>query len=449
MFKSLEYTDKIITQGENYALDNRMKYKKYYQKIEDFAAENDLLLGGNLSGYSLLDLNVDLVSLKLPYYKFYSNDAAGDSERLTNQLYLMDKNVIVMRRTKIYNMIYEIYVDTRNFVTIYQLGKHKGVSTGNIIFPVNITSPICNKSLLSIPAEVILIYIYSNLYNPAKVKEWEELVMLEKGLKDVLFDNITEHVNKIIKGGGRTSKEKPSWKKQIYTKLIEDYILGENIALLNPYTKRSIQVISGNNIEREVEKIKDLLRPMYVDVSYSYNHLKLLTDSRLVKYVIYGHYKGIKIPILEIYNVAEHSIIPTLTVSKYNNITSSTLSYSNVQFPLSCKICTIWPLMQFLLIDLWTIQLLYKIGLFNLQAMMDLFGGIIENLKQINHDLEKFNQLEKNPAGFIDELNPTEITDYIGKYSNLEIHYKHITILKPGEKKVLINYYPAKNKLLK
>jgi len=149
-------------------------------------------------------------------------------------------------------------------------------------------------------------------------------------------------------------------KKQLQIALLNQFANGPGrvvvgtvaINLIRKQPKSSrwrLQIVSADTLESEAQAVAAIVAQFNVSVTWRIDDPKIPTDPRLRRMTFYAQTAlGARDPILDIYNAAQHDLIPYTSVRPND---------SNLAM---LKIGSPFVLMRFRLVDIWTIQLLMQ-----------------------------------------------------------------------------------------
>ena len=173
-------------------------------------------------------------------------------------------------------------------------------------------------------------------------------------------------------------------------------------------------IISSNSFTEEKQFIIDLVNKLNCRTFSIINDPSIPSDDQLRKMTFYIDRKnGQREVLIDIFNSANYQLIP------HNNY-----------------IGTVFVIMKYILIDFWTLQLLYKMEYNKAHTTLVQLSNLISQYKNIQHiycnimEKKQYNQLFK-----------TEPSSYIGYYIDEIIQYKRRMFgVKTGPNKP---YYPC------
>jgi hypothetical protein len=398
-----------------------------YELIEKYCQEHPELIVSNIA--KLLNKEVKIETDW--EFNIYCENPYKYAISLTN-LISTDIDKWVKMNTIITHQEFTIEYDLRRMISIYSLeiGKHNKLN--------DIINPVTIQNINYMSPEIELIDIYKKLYSPDMYGQWKALLDIELNLFD-LVKNRSETL------GGAEIINKPIKRRKKYNienfKLIilKEYCTKPHVVLLGhwamntaksvEYTKdveihvEKLQVISNSTL-KDIEYIKKIIRVEtgHEDllITHKIHSLHLPKDFRIKRCTLYLSSHELKeVPFMDIFNSTEFELIP------YYNLNLTDCIFG-VSHPKSIKIANSYVLLRYIMIDLWILRVINKIGQINKESLLhkirSLFSLILEIKKA---DISIF----KNVFG-IDYIG-TNI-DYVTakKLEQLKSkHYPYIPIL--------------------
>lgn len=399
-----------VNDAKDIVLTEKLKFKKYYEIIEKYCIKNEIIVGGK-NGIDLILKNT--LSKDNFIYELYTDNVFEHSKNLATKLSkinLLPPEYIVVD-TIIKNKECAISIDFSQIIKLYNLENYRGSLFKKIMgviytpgFFIN-TLKINDKTLLlpCMGAELQLINIYTKLYSIKFLKEWPDLLILEKQL----FETI-----RLLKTGGNDFKvQKNDFLNFILKQFNEfkfpDYLLigeyaidlltkknTENIHRLQFITSKSkyeVDLLFEKLVEEYQHHIGNKHK-LKMELNEQSSHIPF--DFRLKKYII----KVNEDPLIDVFNSGQFELIPTICDlhTKCDYLSS---------------IANVWVIMKFRLIDLFLIQVLTRAKIANINFGKIMITSIIsslENLREFIDNIENKSLLfpipdEKNFIGIYDD----------------------------------------------
>lgn len=444
MYKGLNVVQKAIEQAElsgSKISNDRKKYEKFYDVLESYISENNVIVVGKLGTKLLLYQPLDLLDYQ---YEIISKTPEYDAKSIAKLFYGIDpKNIskYTYVSTKIKNKRYEIVVDNRQLVVINSLDTLKGVNGFDLIIPAERPGYFAKDSegscvnLKVFDNELQLINIYSSIIDPLNASDYVELMEFEAKLRDIFLEETGYKIKDFIKKykGGNESKHCNLSHKTIVQMLLEKFVFRTGHVLIGQYAidvlryniqpdsikydkSFRLQIISSNDIKEDKKRVIDMVKDLGCTCYGVINNPNVPTDSNMRRLTFYIDRKDGKREILmDIFNVCRYQLIPHIN-----------------------KIGTVFTIMKFTLVDIWTIQFLFRLNPASKKFTIQLIDQLINNYKLSASILRK--QLEKaNNNKDFHLIFPTQPSDFIGCYiDELTAHRRKMYMTKTGQ---IGNYY--------
>jgi hypothetical protein len=443
---SIDYLEPIGSL-RNLILDERNNYEKYYRIIETYIAKNQIIVGGDMGVDILMNKERDINDY---HYELYSSLAFPYANDLVNMLSPVDisetasknsnnKKIIVFLKTTIPDIKYQVFIDHRVVISFYKLSEH----AIDLIKPVEKKSWM-GETILVVSPEIQLVDIYRTLYSPHQISEWKDAI--DKEVR--LFSYLRQRIN-TIKGSLEKEREKSAKisfeeKKLLELNILKDFVqnnhnvvlLGEHsLHILNGTTLTStvIQIISQNSLENDSAAVEKIVKKhLGQRVTAVTKDIHVMQDFRIRRTIIKVGEPAKEI--MYIYNSANFDLIP------FNTVLDNRKSEAKTNF---IQMGNPFVLLRFLLIDLWMVRWIMKLG------------GIDENFAQQRQDsiLSKIVTLRSQLIGKNNNINEkyyTQTSDmqifqennYIGQYVDEIISVKE----KMQSDKRYNDYFPEEYK---
>ncbi len=419
MYENSDIINLLIDEANEKALEDRMLYVNFFKLIEDFANKNNLILGG-INGINLLIDNVNINKDSF-YYEFYSNDALKLSKLLVDAIYNSDsKNLgkYTQMITKVPYFQFSIFVNTRELVTIFNLPVHHGIETENIITPIIKKSLFSDTKLKIFNAELQLINIYSTLCNPAKADKWNDYLDYEKKLQTIFKNEFIEKVNTldaVLESQMMESKVSNNIIVALIDKLIKD---SSRILIGNTATcilrkipidnEKRIQIISSYDFYQEIKEVEKVAKQFGFRIQFGINDLKNPLESRLKRLTIYIENKDVKRePLIDIFNTSTYDLVPYITID-------------------DIKVGCIFILMKYRLLDIWTMQLIMRIGTSDKKYVKFILTKMFDDYIKLSILYDNYIK-----SSSFENINGES---YVGAYEDITLSYKR--------KAQMDNFYP-------
>lgn len=231
------------------------------------------------------------------------------------------------------------------------------------------------KPTMMLP-EIELIGIYNILYNIEFKAKWDNAVVVENDLSAQLFAELHNNTH-IARGGGANMITITEANLSTLMKWMTNLT---NIVWVN---KDKLMCISTNLKQTQKE-----LDAMFSNVSGKCTDYKISPDFRETKYTFYASIKNRQVPILDVFNCAEYELIPAI----------GDLAHPIVQ-------------LKFLLVDLFTVTIKYKLNHIDEDKMKKIRYAILSKMRGIRQEaIDKHDTLQDVPFdSFVGLYYPKEI----------------------------------------
>ena len=446
------------------AMGDREKYKKFMIKIEEFASKNGLIVGGDMATKLLLGMNApDLDSF---YVELFSDRAAEYALHLVNILYDTDPSGLAHYATMVTRVPgeeFDIKIDTRDLAKIRALPvqrrqlppsakpgpTHTETKTSNVIVPTRRRGLFYKDGdLLVMGAEIQLMSTYSALCDPSRSAEWKEGIRRERELRGIMLDEIHAKIDKAtaslsVHGGREDDGVGASWwarRHKFLLDLARSFASGPGRVMVGEPAIRALEsgkvqvregkrlhFISENSFDDETAAISKLAKAHNLFIESNTDNPYIPTDPRLRRLTIYvkGHPNAKKDTIVYLFNVGAYELVPyTEGVGKV-------------------RIGTIFVLLRFTLVQLWTIQLLLRMGFLQPAVGRSSLLELVEDMKSLSHVLDKtVSTISSDSDDAVGKIFPLNL--YVGHWENKEIAKKRLAyIASRRSKKPSPPVYPA------
>lgn len=441
MFSNLLDTN-FLSRVQNKALKtikkDRNKYESIYEAIENYCSSEDLTEKLIISYIPEL-LNID-EPLGQTTYHIYCENPYRHAIALANEIHQADKEYgkYTKMQTKVTHQEFVIHCDFRTIVYIYGLEKYKNVHLDNLIVPIEKKSSRGYKLNYMSP-EIEIINLYRKLYSPAHFDEWEDLLVYE----DKLYEQIDKRITSGILGGNDCKLRRQNELEALKLSFVMDFLPNEDNYVLigswaltlaetgikgGEFTERlkknnlldKVQIISQYSIENDIYKLKNFLKTCTkFDIIYREQELRIPIDFRIKRYTVYIQFptrEGIsEKPIIDIFNSASFELIPYTMSQRF-------IERKTIRYPKNVKLGNMYVLMRFLMIDLWTIRFIYRLGILNkkiLDIKIKSLHDMFKKIKGKNQD-NKLNKIMMNKRFGEKYIGIFKDEDKFKKLRNLE-----------------------------
>ena len=450
---------------ENKIYCDREQYIGFYEIAEKYIHDHNLFIDGNIGVKLLL---YQQLSLKDIEYIIVSKNPKIDAYNIADLIYESSKTGIgqyTYVMTDIPDLKYTIRVNQRILFIVKSFGIVKEVEIFDILRPIarpgfyakdtiqlngpahrgdiiQLNGPVRRGDTINGPAhredigkqsvniystDLQLINIYSKLTNTTMVSDYPDLISFEAQISKQF---IICHTSSEKHGGEPLQKQVCNVNtKQIIESLLEKFIPRYGHVLVGSYAIMALkhntdklrysencrlQVITSNHFAEEKQFIIELINRLNCRTFGIINDPSIPTDSQLRKLTFYVDRKnGQREVLIDIFNSGSYQLIP------HNN-----------------HIGTVFVIMKYILVDFWTLQLLYKMEYNKAHTTLVQLSNLIKLYQSTQHiydDIVSRKQYNK--------LFPTDHSSYIGYYLDEAIQAKRSMMgVKTGPAKL---YYPC------
>lgn len=391
---NLSVLDKRIKESEKYIELDRNRFKKYYELIEDFVKQQDMIIEDE----SIIHSNKSTYDNYSSPIVIFTNNIIHNSFTLSNLL--AKQNPYVTMHTVVPYRVIQIKVEGR---LIAILNKHMLIRKDSCSKLCQYYNFIHKNNLSYSPPEYFMIRKYS---------EWYQSSITEDIIKDnsITVNLILKNIDIYIKSLNfkDIEKEEPSKERQNTQIFIEELIKKNKLTF---YRETPIIGCIANNKERN-----ELIQA--VNRKYLGRKIKLeqgfIQDNYDIRIRVFHLYID-DIIYLKLYNISEYEIIPRRKHKKYGMYEAH---------PYVCN--------RLLLIDFISSYYLCK----SVENSKSMASQATELFKEITGRLE-----------YSINCNLEEYNDYTGEYSNKNIDkniYKINAVVK--DDKIMTVYTPIQYK---
>jgi hypothetical protein len=385
MYTRLDVVGAAESKAERLAFEDRLRYKKIMEAAEHFAAANGLVVAGASATRLLLGDAVapQPIALDSFQYEFFSGRAPAQARALGKALHAADPDGLghyVSVITKVPDFRLAVSVDGRDMFTVTALPAHRGVRTAEVLVPSRRPAQFASDAngrplqLLCAGPDIQLMSVYGGLCDPAAAKDWEGLLVTEAGMRALFGPDMRRKIDRLAAAPATTgAAEQPqNAAARFRAAALERYVAGPGrvligsmaIALLGqesasaaahggpdghkrPSKASRLQAVVTGGMAEETRAIAELAKRASADVSWTEHDPKIPGDTRLRRLTVYVATPNGREPVLDLYNAAGHELVP-YTAAQVRGQT--------------WKIGTPFVLMRFRLADMWTMQMLLRMG---------------------------------------------------------------------------------------
>jgi hypothetical protein len=343
---------------------DRERFVPFLVAVEEFARAQKRVIGGRAATLMLMTGGPD-ISKELPLDAFhlvvYSPDPMRDASTLARKIYALDPKglaqytVMLPRHGTGRATEASIIVAQREVARILGLPRYRGVHIYELISPEMRPGLFSDKQVQKTPClgpEVQLLGSYSALCNPGRAGDWPQVLIEERRLREVFLANFEDKIQMRIDGG------KPSGGRsaggglpELRRAIAERFLCREGRVWLvdaeSEEAGRRPACVSVFPLAKEQEALGAIADKLGAHVHFLENDPQLLDDTQMRRLTLYFKRGEHREPILDVYNIASYEAFPYLR---------RTYGPAKTQY----KLATAFGQARFLLVDVWTIQLLWK-----------------------------------------------------------------------------------------
>jgi hypothetical protein len=439
MYTLIDAVGNAEEEARGAALEDRMRYAKFMQCAERFAVDNGLIASGPHATRLLLGSEKEPLPVALDsfQYEFYSGRAVPHARALGDALYAADPQGLghyTTVKTKIEDYRFVVEVDGRDLVTITALPVYRGVRTADVLVPLRRPAQFAvgpNGPPLALPCagpDIQLLAVYSALCNPAEAGKWGALLGTEADLRRLFGPAMRTKIDRLPASGGAEDEPPNEPGKRLRQALFTHYVPGPGRVLIGPLAVALLtgarepgraggdasrpQVVSVGSVEADTREIAALGERVKVEVQWDVHDPKIPGDMRMRRLTVYAVVAGRREPVMNVYNSAEHELIPFLRVKNKH--------VSHDKKDAHYKIGTPFVLLRFRLVDMWIIQVLLRMGKLQQPYAKSMLRSMLADYETVAAHYEKL--LTSGVPDLPARLMPTE--DYIGRLEDLELAMK-------------------------
>jgi hypothetical protein len=387
-------------------LDDRRRFVPILKAVEDFVRRKGRVIGGAGATYMLTRVQADGPA-KLPLdafqYLVYTPDPVRDAVELAKHIYKMDPKgltqyAVALPRGSGSETV--VNVEQREVVRFKGLPYHRGVHIYTMLAPDRRDSLFAQpgeaNELPCLGPEVQLLETYAALCSPERAGDWPVLLKQEVLLREAFLRSFDGKIQGVIGGRPAAKDGKGYAAVNRLKKSLQEQVGGRagRLWLVDQHAPRMqcASVYSLADEQATIAKAADDLgrrgEMAGVTVQFLLNDPQLVVDRRLRRLTVYAQVPGRKRdPILDIFNIAHYEAVPYVD-----------------------RMGTAFVRARFLLVDVWTIQLLWR-----MKSIADVFAK-----QQLAALLGRFRALEpalSDPA----EAFPALPSHYMGRIESAQL----------------------------
>lgn len=457
MFESFDAVGLATAAAKTTVMADRAKYEPFLAGAEKYAHDHKLIVGGETATRMLLGEPPGPDDYT---YELYSTHALRDSRALADMFYEMAPQGLghyANVTTVTPNEVFAIFVDLRLLVRVTALSIHRGARAVDVIVPSVRPASFARDAdgeplkLMCMGPEIRLIDTYSALGDPSRVGEWPGLLRVESGLRALFVDEVGGKIREAT-GGGDEGPPTPV----LIAELLRSYVPREGHVLVGSYAVAALsgdapsgrlQLVSSNTYKDEEKLVGRIASRMGFSIQSTQNEPKVPTDTRLRRmtmYIVRGG--GRREPFLDVYNAAEYQLVAYASGAKVGGKAKRAKrdtkpKRAKYHIDESTHVGSPYTILRFLLVDAWTIQLLFRMNAIGADYTRQILKGIVSDFDRTVAVL-----VRAQATGDFEAVFPLGTGGYIGRYWDLSIQQKREQFAAPargGRRAFFPPYFPA------
>jgi hypothetical protein len=501
MYTRFDVVGDAEARAKGVALEDRRRYEAFVEAAERYAAENDLVVGGPAATRLLLESGgpADLDSFQ---YDFFSGQALARARGLGDALYALDPQGLghyVAVLTKVPDYLFAVSVDGRDLFTVTALPVHRGVRTADIVMPSRRPAQFATRGdapveLACMGPEIQLMGLYAALCDPGRAAEWGELLAAETGLRALLAREVRAKIAQAVARGsaaeGARTGGRDARRARLFRRLHAEYASGPDRVLVGPGAvalltggqlgDERVQVLTASPLDAEAQVVAALARAEGFEVQWgSPQDPKIPVDPRLRRLTVHlveGSRSGAdgppgaprREPIMDLYNVAAHDLVPYVTAGALASDAATGGGRECARLaaggrrdkgrradrhprpaeawspPAGLKVGTPFVLMRFRLADMWTMQVLMRMGAASAGYAKSVLLATLADFEAVAAYYEEaLGAAASDPEGAAARLLP--LSSYVGRLEDPGLALKRAALGRPGARHHY-PYFPAQGK---
>lgn len=421
---------------EGEVMRDRKCFVPFFEAAERYAHDHHMVVGGNAATRLLLG---DPLGPSDFFYELYSDNALRDARALTEVMYELDPENLghyayMMTREPL--KAFEILVDERPLFLVKALAVHRGARAADIIVPSMRPANFAKESpdgeplqLRCMGPEIQLMSIYAALADPSEAGEWSALLRAEEKLRALYNDEIRGKIAEATSGKTTTGGAPPRMAKLIEA-LTQSYLHRSGHAVIGSHAVAALsdkpakgpprlQLVTANSFQDEERAVQRIATRLGFNVQSTKNEPKVPTDTRLRRMTMYVQRPGERRePFLDIYNAGEYQLVAVAGATAASDSAAAGASGAGANGATApgnlpdktASTGSVFTIMRFLLVDAWTIQLLFRMDVTSAQYTRQVLRDLVYNFELTAGTFQKYLRAENFDAIF----PPT----YIGRFQD-------------------------------
>ena len=442
MYSAIDAASLAVEAAKKPVMRDRERFVPFFEAAEKYVHDHNMVVGGAAATRLLLG---DPPGPSDFFYELYSDNALRDARALTEAMYELDPENLghyAYMMTKEPLKSFEILVDERPLFLVKALDVHRGARAADIIVPSIRPASFAKESpdgeplpLRCMGPEIQLMNIYAALADPSEAGEWSTLLRAEEKLRALYNDEIRGKIAEAT-GDEKTGGAPPRINKLIEA-LAQNYLHRSGHAVIGSRAVSALsgepakgpprlQLVTANTFQEEERAVRRIASRIGFNVQSTKNEPKVPTDTRLRRMTMYVQRPGERRePFLDVYNAGEYQLVAVNDGASKSSLMGS-----------------VFTVMRFLLVDAWTIQLLFRMEVTSAQYTRQILRDLVHNFDLAAEAFQTLLRTEE----FDKILPPT----YIGRFQDPILlakreHYQAIMTPRAGRRRTFFPpFYPAK-----
>lgn len=470
MYSAIDAAGIAEASAEKAVMDDRLRYAPFFEAAERVAHDRGMTVGGDAGVLLLLGHELGPDDF---LYEFFSDGALADARALADAVYAADPGGLghyANMRTNTPQKDFTITVDERPLFRVKALAVVRDARSADVVVPTLRPAYFAKDSggepleLQCMGAELQLIGVYAALTNPARASGWERLLRVEDALRK-LFVAETRGKFAHVVGGGRAAKKDDDGEDgpdadgedgpadaatpRLVAALQKEYVPRSGHVVVG--TGGRLQLVSANRFSDEEAAVGKIARRLGFRVQSASNDPKVPTDARLRRMTFYNLRPGARRePFLDIYNAGEYEVVPFVGPSE-DVAGGGTRGREKAVRRRYCppsgeRVGTFFVRLRFLLVDMWTVQLLFRLGAASAGYARQVLEDLLTDFDAVSGEYVRARDAPGS-AGY-HTLFPPDPCQYIGRYEDPAVHQKRARQCQAagprGKQTTHFPYYPAR-----
>lgn len=396
------------------ALQDRMRYRAFLEAGERCAAKrgSGLIVGGAAATRLLLDPPGAPPGLDDFQYDFYGDGGRAQqrARELGDAAFAADPDGLghyTAVTWKVPGARLAVAVDGRDLFTVTALPVHRGVHTADVVIPSTRPARFARDEsgaplrLRCMPPSVQLMDAYATLCNPGRASAWGATLATEAALRALFLGEAAEQISSAVqarRGGAEAAGGADDAAGPRLGRALREYAASPGRVLVGPVAigllagapappRARLQVVAAAPLEAEETEIRAIAARAGAEVYCTVNDPKIPTDPRLRRMTVHVAVgRDRREPVLDVFNAAGHELVPYASAAAVlagRGATGGRRSTSRrrpgdghpgdgradgaawatlEQAPAALKIGTPFVLLRLRLADMWTMQVLLRMG---------------------------------------------------------------------------------------